>query len=225
MVERDKTYEADAAAAKRAAALRRLHTHADDRRAAVAAAVAEAEAMEGLAAEEPRRFCLGCDFELTDLAEPGRCPKCGRGFDPRDDATTRDTPLPVRELPYLLQGPRLAGYAWLLLFLIGRSAIATLGDDWSTGISGGSGTNRADASIGVAAAVLTGLLLVPWLLGCVLLGLTAVGEHHNAGRLAVTILLGIGLACLMVLGLDPVLLLAAGVLGAFAGLLRTWRST
>ncbi|MEM6457890.1 MAG: hypothetical protein AAF710_00700 [Planctomycetota bacterium] len=233
MAESDETYEldtvaadaADAAEAKRAAALRRLRANAEERRTTVAAAVAEAETKEGLEPEAPRRFCLGCDFELTDFEEPGRCPKCDRGFDPQDDSTTRDSPLPVRELPYLLQTPRMAGYAWLVLFLIGRSAIATLGGDWVTGISGGSGVSQADAAVGAAVAVLTGLLLIPWLLGCALLGLIAIGEHHNPGNLAVTVLLGIGLASLMVLGLNPGLLLAAGILGAFAGLLRTWRAT
>ncbi|MEO1235762.1 MAG: hypothetical protein AAFX76_03120 [Planctomycetota bacterium] len=211
--------------AKRRASLERLSENAERRRAEAREAGEESCSEFSVELEEPRQYCRGCGMELTDFEEPGQCPLCGRGFDPNDPKTYRDEPLPQSRRPYLLQTPRLAGYAWVVCFLVGRIVIGDVGPDWVSGVSGQSGSSPAGAAAGAVVAVLSGLMLVPWLLCCAWLGLAAVAEHHNAGQVHVAMPLGMGLAVLMVLGLNPAMLIAAALLGAFAGLVRAWRAT
>ncbi len=73
----------------------------------------------------PARYCRACGFDLT-LIDVSPCPGCEKAFDPDDDATTRDTPLPEQE-NFWLQRPRLAGYGLLALFILGRPIIGFVG--------------------------------------------------------------------------------------------------
>ncbi|MEM1027766.1 MAG: hypothetical protein AAGJ38_06755 [Planctomycetota bacterium] len=155
----------------------------------------------------PARYCRACGFDLT-LVDVSPCPGCEKAFDPEDDSTTRDTPLPTQG-NFWLQRPRLAGYGLLLVFIIGRPLIHVIGNNLSGRL----------AEVVLAFAVLA---LIPWVFVGTLLALETVAEHHNP-KLVVTIPLGLAFALLLTLGLHPGVMFVAAIVGAFAGFFRTWR--
>lgn len=160
----------------------------------------------------PAKYCRACGFDLTliDAGDSGGvCPGCEKKYDPNDESTYRTTPLPVQE-NYWLQTPRLAGYALIVWFLLGRPAIHVVG--------GSLGGKFADAVLALGV-----LLMLPWVLLGVLLALEVVEEHHNP-KLAVTLPLGFAFGLLLTFGLHPGIMLVAGITGAFAGFIRTWRA-
>ncbi|MEM1108300.1 MAG: hypothetical protein AAGH99_06380 [Planctomycetota bacterium] len=158
----------------------------------------------------PARYCRSCGFDLT-YVDVSPCPGCDKEFDPEDESTTRDTPLP-RQDNYWLQRPRLAGYALLVLFVIGRLVMGFVAENL--------GGRFADAVLGFGVV----FLLVPWAFLGVYLLLEALEEHHNP-KLIVTLPLGFVFGLLLTLGTHPGVMLAAGIGGAFAGFVRTWRET
>lgn len=155
----------------------------------------------------PARYCRACGFDLT-LLDVSPCPGCEKAFDPDDDATTRDTPLPTQD-NYWLQRPRLAGYGLLLLFILGRPIIGFIGNNL--------GGRFADVVLAFAV-----IALIPWVFVGVLLAMETVEEHHNP-KLLVTIPLGFVFALLLTLGLHPGVMFVAGIAGGFAGFFRAWR--
>jgi len=157
----------------------------------------------------PARYCWACGFDLT-LIDVSPCPGCEKAFDPDDDSTTRDTPLPEQD-NFWLQRPRLAGYALLGLFILGRPIIGVVG--------GNLGGKFADVVLAFGV-----LSLIPWLLISVLLALETIEEHHNP-KLIVTLPLGFAFGLLLTLGLHPGVMVVGGIVGTFAGFLRTWRQT
>lgn len=157
----------------------------------------------------PARYCRGCGFDLT-LIEVSPCPGCEKAFDPNDDSTTRDTALPEQE-NFWLQRPRLAGYGLLALFIFGRPIIGFVG--------GNLGGRFADVVLAFGV-----MAMVPWILIGVLLALESIEEHHNP-KLAVTLPLGFAFGLLLTLGLHPGVMLVGGIVGTFAGFIRTWRQT
>lgn len=157
----------------------------------------------------PARYCRACGFDLT-LIDVSPCPGCEKEFDPDDDTTTRDTPLPTQD-NFWLQRPRLAGYALLGLFIVGRPIIGFVG--------GNLGGRFADVVLAFGV-----MALVPWVFVGVLLGLETIEEHHNP-KPSVTVPLGFGFGLLLTFGLHPGVMFAAGIVGAFAGFVRAWRQT
>lgn len=157
----------------------------------------------------PARYCKACGFDLT-LVTVSPCPGCDKPFDPDDDSTTRDTPLPEQD-NYWLQKPRLAGYGLLALYILGRPVIHLVGDNL--------GGRFADVVLAFGVLALT-----PWVFVGVLLALKAVEEHHNP-KLTVTLPLGFAFGVLLTFGLHPGVLLVGGIAGAFAGFVRAWRET
>lgn len=159
----------------------------------------------------PAKYCQACGFDLTliDAEDSGVCPGCEKKYDPNDESTYRTTPLPTQD-NFWLQSPRLAGYALIVWFLLGRPIIHFVGD----GLSG----KFADAVLAFGV-----LAMLPWVLVGVLLGLEIIEEHHNP-KLAVTLPLGFAFGLLLTFGLHPGVMLIGGIAGAFAGFLRTWRT-
>ena len=77
-------------------------------------------------------YCIDCNYELLCL-EAGRCPECGRTFDPDDETTYRHNPSKeeypelVRVLEWVLLGsgslPLLANAFGLLMLLVARASL------------------------------------------------------------------------------------------------------
>ncbi|MBB6430370.1 hypothetical protein [Algisphaera agarilytica] len=155
----------------------------------------------------PARYCRACGFDLT-LVEVSPCPGCEKEFDPNDDSTTRDTPLPTQD-NFFLQKPRVAGYGLLAWFILGRPIIHFVGDSL--------GGRFADVVLAFGILALT-----PWILIGVVLALETIEEHHNP-KLVVTLPLGAAFGILLTVGLHPAIILIGAIVGAFAGFIRTWR--
>ncbi|MEM8738896.1 MAG: hypothetical protein AAGG38_10540 [Planctomycetota bacterium] len=157
----------------------------------------------------PPRYCLACGHDLT-LVEDDRCPYCEKVFDPENPSTYADEPI---KSPgnWWLEPPRVAGYALLATYLLGRIVIGLSAD----AIGGRFG------EVTIAFGVLATL---PWVVLCVLLALAAIGEHHNP-KITVAVPLGFAFGLLFTLGLHPAIVFAGTLTGAFAGLVRAWRAT
>jgi hypothetical protein len=72
-------------------------------------------------------YCLGCDYSLEGILA-GKCPECGRAFDPADASTSRPTRSKRLRLPIWFAVTAAAWpcfvHCWVLLMLcIGRLAL------------------------------------------------------------------------------------------------------
>ena len=223
----DHDADADATSRRDAARDRLADRHRrrqqDDDRARAAAATPLPDDAE-LVVYDPK-YCIGCGFELSEL--PGdvtQCPRCGRGFEPTDPSTYADEPPPDLERNWWLQTPRLAGYGLLVLYVGGRIIIGWVAPSLGTGLSGGTGSGRVAGSIGALVSVLATMLLLPWILFGVLLGLASIEEYFSP-KVGVTVVLGAGFGLLLTLGMHPAFLFIGLVAGGFAGLVYAWRQT
>lgn len=154
----------------------------------------------------PPRYCIACGEDLT-FVDDGQCPRCERKFDPADESTTRSTPLP-EEGNYWLQAPRLAGYALLVVFVIGRGMI-----------------NFLDSASGDWALLFTAAMIavaLPWIAICQALLLWALSENINP-KIGVCIAASMVLGILMTLGTNPLCIAVAILAAPFVGLLYAWR--
>ena len=70
------------------------------------------------AAPHPEAYCLTCGYRLDTVADPPRCPECGREFEP-DDPTTVQIPGPREFRPQ-------TSWVWAVIVLIGLLAIIFL---------------------------------------------------------------------------------------------------
>ena len=153
------------------------------------------------------RYCLACSADLT-LIDDGICPKCEKPFDPADPKTVRNAPL-LDPTNWWLEPPRLAGYAVLPLFLVGRAVVHAVASE-----PGG-----RFAEVVIAFAVLASL---PWIGVCVYLILMGIEDYLNP-KLTVAVPAGMALGVLVTLGLHPSMLFVGAVAGGFTGLLWGWR--
>jgi hypothetical protein len=117
-------------------------------------------------------------------------------------------------VPYWRQPPRLAGYALLTLVLAGRLVIHAVAGPFASGLDSVGGA--------VVGPILVVFVFVPWIIGCLYLGLLAAAEFYGP-RLGASILVALALAVVITLGLAPVLTVMALLLAPFVGLLRAWR--
>ena len=78
-------------------------------------------------------FCLGCRFDLAGSRAAGRCPECGRAFDPADRVSF------AIDRAELRRRKRANGPAWLVLVGFAVLALLTL----RTGFGPGTGINRS----------------------------------------------------------------------------------
>ena len=154
--------------------------------------------------QRPPRWCPACGYDLTMVDVPP-CPRCERSFIPGDASTYAEEPI---EPPHnsWINARRVAGYVAIPLFLLGRVIIHTATPGWGLMIDGEAGTNRAESSVGVVAAVFLVLLFIPWLIATTLLVLIALSNYYNP-RTAICLVLGAGLGIFLTLGVSPVLLL------------------
>ncbi len=156
------------------------------------------------------KFCLGCGEDLSELpTEVTQCPRCGRGFDPHDPSTYTDEPPPALQKNFWLQRPRIAGYLFLFLLVLGRIMIYVLG--------GAVGGRFGDVLIAFGV-----LVMLPWIFVCVYLALEAAEEIHNP-TLPVSISLGVASGFIITLGMHPALIFCGLVIGGFTGFFRAWR--
>lgn len=154
------------------------------------------------------RYCRTCG---NDVSDPGltQCPRCLKPFDPADETTFRDTPKPEPESSWR-NSDRLARVGLFALYLLGVLVLSGLTADYDTG------NNHALGALALG-------LSVPWLIGCIYLALTALGDRLNP-KLTATLPLATALGVVFALG-SPALVLGAGfLLGPFTGLLFSWRN-
>ncbi len=169
------------------------------------------------------RYCPACGQDLSEPGEQMRCPRCDRPFDPGNPATFLTAPPPPAVRNWWLSPPALAGYALLPTLLLGRLIINSQREDWSTRLRGDGHEEISGAIAQAAIAAFSGLMLIPWLIGCAWLALVALDERYNP-RLRIAAPLGALLAAGMTLGYPRPILIAALACGAFAGLLRRWQA-
>ena len=192
---------------------------------------------EGFTFEDVLGWCEDCGRPLSPSdppnpdAGPGEppklCPHCLRPYDPAKPDSFRHAPPPAPP-PWWRSGEALWGYAALLSVLGGRVVLNVLGDPFFSAASGGGGGGgeygTATLVTGAAAvlAVVLGVgLVVPWIFVTVYLVLIAT-EHLGEG-LPLAIGLGVFTGVVLFLGFPPAWMLAGGMLGAFAGLVKRWR--
>lgn len=170
---------------------------------------------------QPAKWCLACGCELT-LVETGACPRCEKLFDPGKPGTF--SPVPPREPGnWWLQAPRLAGYALIVLFLLGRIAINLATPAVGKGLTGTTGGSQASLAAGAVLSAMGVLCLIPWIITGVLLGLIGIREHF-APKVPATIGLGACFGLLFMLGFHPAIALIGLGAGALAGFLYAWRA-
>ena len=221
--ERESSEWVEGSPERRAEALRRIA----ERSAANASRKADRPALPedaGFEVHDPK-YCLACGEDLSEFESPGECPRCGRLFDPGNPATFSDEPAEVAETPYWLQPPRLAGYGLLALVVLGRLCIHAVVPDWAGAMDGGAGSSRVGAAAGGVVGALLALLVIPWAVGCCVLGLIAAIEFFNPGRILVAGAVSVVLAIIITLGLPAAVVVMAVMPAPFAGLLVAWRST
>lgn len=154
-------------------------------------------------------FCLACDYDLSGLA-PGRCPECGRAFDPADPDSFGAEPGSARrarrawrlEVSVVLAGAvplaaNLFAFAALLLARVSLGAWPPRGR-WD----GATSTVLMDATALVAAVL--SLLTLPALLAMLLL-LPFLATSDAPRRLARGAVLGgaLWIAGLLLIRWDP----------------------
>ncbi|MEM6394162.1 MAG: hypothetical protein AAF797_15460 [Planctomycetota bacterium] len=172
------------------------------------------------------RFCPACGYNLTGLTDD-HCPRCFRPFDPFDPSTTTDKPpRKLHERNYWLEAPRIAGYAALLLTLLGRILINLAAPDWAARTAPRVAEDippevalldRGGQAAGVVLASLSALLLIPWIAGVTFLSLTALDDRLG-GRLMTILGAALVIGCILVLGYDPTLFILAAVVALLTGL-------
>ncbi|MEM1211403.1 MAG: hypothetical protein AAGI68_03810 [Planctomycetota bacterium] len=163
------------------------------------------------------RFCPACGYNLTGLTDD-HCPKCFRPFDPFDLKTTTDKPpRKLTERSYWIEGPRLAGYAALLLTLVGRILINRSAPGWSNQLAGGDAQSTAGLAANTLLASLSALLLIPWIAGVTFLILAALDDRLG-GRLMPIVGAALLTGCILVLGYDPALYIMACIVALVTSL-------
>lgn len=172
--------------------------------------------------EHPPRWCLACGADLT-LIDTGVCPGCEKQFNPTDPKTFGEEP-PKELGNWWLQPPRVAGYALIGWFLVGRIITHAASGAVGQGLTTGTGSTNLSLSVGAVVSAAAVLSLIPWAVGGVLLGLVGIREHFNP-KLSIAIPLGVGFGVLLTLGLPPAATFIGLVSGAFAGFLYAWRAT
>ena len=158
-------------------------------------------------------------------AMPRACPHCLRGYDPAKPDSFRHSP-PPRPAPWWRTPDAFWGYAALLSILVGRIVLNVMGDPFFTAATK-SGSGAYDSSMvvqgaGAILAVVLGVgLVLPWVFVTVYLVLIAT-EHLGEG-LPLTFAIGIFTGVVLFWGFPGGWLLAGGMLGGFAGVVKRWR--